>query len=274
MAATDRGPGASGHPVIGIVAASALAAVAVLVLRSRGTPLPAGDRTVGVDRAAPGEGAGRWAGPAESSAPEAHAGSPGRATQRLAAGIAGVACAAVIGGAPGLALGVLVAVGLAAFLSRLEPGNQRRERAAIAADAPIVADLLGAALAAGVPIEAALPVVAEAIGGPLGARLRRVSGLLLLGQPADSAWERLGSEPSLLPLVSAVTRSARTGAPLALLLTHAALDLRAQAHASARAQIRAAGVRSVLPLGLCLLPAFVLLSVVPMIGSLVAVMWR
>ena len=185
----------------------------------------------------------------------------------------GLACVALVGGPLGVALGLGLGVGLAVALGRLETGAGRRERLAIAADAPIAADLLGAALAAGVTAEAALPVVAGAVGGPLGLRLKHVWRLLRLGQPAASAWAQLGPEPVLAPLVAAASRSARTGAPLAELLAWAAVDLRQEAHAAARAEIRAAGIRAVLPLGLCLLPAFVLLGVVPLVGGLVTRLW-
>ncbi len=63
-------------------------------------------------------------------------------------------------------------------------------------------------------------------------------------------------------------RSSRTGAPLAGVLAGTADDLRAEASAAALAEVRSTAVRAVLPLGLCLLPAFVLLGIAPIVGGL------
>ena len=194
----------------------------------------------------------------------------GAGSRRAAAGVAGLGVAVLVGWPWGVVAGATVTVVAALTLARLESSAARAERLQVTADAPLAAELLSAALAAGVPLERAVPVVADAISGPLGARMRRVDHLVSLGRPAASAWGTLGSEPALAPLVAAVARSARTGAPLADLLTLAAGDLRDQARAAARTEIRAASVRAVMPLGLCLLPAFALLGVAPLVGSLVS----
>jgi pilus assembly protein TadC len=58
-------------------------------------------------------------------------------------------------------------------------------------------------------------------------------------------------------------RSGRSGAALALALHRAADTARAAAETAGDAAGRRAGVLLVLPVGLCFLPAFVLLGVVP-----------
>jgi Flp pilus assembly protein TadB len=164
----------------------------------------------------------------------------------------------------GLLLAVLAPVGL----RRLEPAAARRERLALLGAAPLVADLLAAALAAGVPVEQSLPVIARAVGGPAEGALRLVHRRTQLGEASESAWGVLAQSPGLGAIARAVARSSRTGAPLAALLSAAAVDLRAEATAVARAEVRATSVRAVLPLGLCLLPAFALLGIVPVVGGL------
>jgi hypothetical protein len=57
--------------------------------------------------------------------------------------------------------------------------------------------------------------------------------------------------------------------PLAQALTRVADDLRARRRGELLAAARVAGVTAVLPLGLCFLPAFALLGVVPVVVSLV-----
>jgi len=170
----------------------------------------------------------------------------------------------VIGGAAGVALALVLPV----VIARLEPARARRERLELVRCAPLVADLLSASLAAGVPLELSLPVVAQAVGGHAGRLLLGVQRRTELGEPVARAWATLEEAPGLGGIARAVARSSRTGAPLAGLLSHTATDLRVQAAAAGLEQVRATAVRAVLPLGLCLLPAFALLGIAPIVGGL------
>lgn len=203
-----------------------------------------------------GSGSGLSAGPA-----------PGMT--RAAAGLAGVAVWLLLGGVRGVVAGALVVPLLAAGLSRLEPARVRRDRLELIRNAPLVADLLAASLAAGAPLERALPVVARAVGGVAGTALAVVQRRIELGEPPGRAWLTLMDRPGLDGIARTVARSARTGAPLSGLLSSTADDLRSAASAAALAEVRAASVRAVLPLGLCLLPAFALLGIVPIVGGLI-----
>jgi Flp pilus assembly protein TadB len=187
---------------------------------------------------------------------------------RAAGVLVGVAAWLLIGGWIGAVLGVAAAVVTPLVIARLEPASARRRRLALQRAAPLVADLLAAALAAGVPLERAVPVVGRAVGGPAGSALGRVHDLVSLGEPSAQAWARLAREPGLGPIARCVARSARTGAPLAALLGTTAGELRAASAAAALAEVRAVSVRAVLPLGLCLLPAFTLLGIVPVVVGL------
>ncbi len=173
-----------------------------------------------------------------------------------------------MGGPAGLVLGLGVATLLPVALSVLESSRDRRLRREMVRAAPLVADLLAATLAAGVPIERAVGVIARAVGGPAGEALAGVVRRQELGEPAHTAWARLDSLPGVGAIARTVARSVAGGAPLADVLGQLARDLRVAAHAEALADVRAVSVRAVLPLGLCLLPAFVLLGVVPIVGGL------
>jgi pilus assembly protein TadC len=111
---------------------------------------------------------------------------------------------------------------------------------------------------------------AEATGGPLGARLSRVSGRLRLGADPEEAWAALLSDPVLAPLARTMIRAGSTGAPVAQALTRLADDATASARAASCAAARRVGVQVVAPLGLCFLPAFVLLGIVPVVAGLAA----
>lgn len=182
--------------------------------------------------------------------------------------VAGVGCLVLIGGPLGVAAGVAVTLGVGHVVRRLEPAAVRRRRARLAADLPAAADLLAACLLAGAsPVDAAR-LVADALPGPLAAKLDAVAAAIRLGeQPAD-AWRRLANEPELAPLARTMARAVASGAPLATALTRLADERRQamRAHASGAAQ--RVGVRAAAPLGLCFLPAFVLLGVTPVVASI------
>lgn len=64
--------------------------------------------------------------------------------------------------------------------------------------------------------------------------------------------------------------SRRAGVPAAELLRAEARERRAQARATAQERAAALGVRLMLPLGLCVLPAFLALGVVPLLATVVS----
>ncbi|GAA4379711.1 hypothetical protein GCM10023088_42360 [Actinomadura verrucosospora] len=188
--------------------------------------------------------------------------------RRVAAGVAGALCVVLLGGLAGGVIGVLVAAGVWLSFSRLGSGERRRRRARLIADLPVAVDLLAACLRGGAPWHEAVEAVASAVGGPLGEELHAVSVQIRLGADPAEAWPVLAEEPMLAPLARAAVRAASTGAALAPSLGRLARDQRRVARAAAAARARSAGIRALAPLGLCFLPAFVLLGVVPAIAGI------
>ncbi|MER5645151.1 type II secretion system F family protein [Streptosporangium sp. NPDC002524] len=173
-----------------------------------------------------------------------------------------------MGGLPGAVAGV-AGFGIAlVVLRRRESPELREERRRVTADLPLAADLMVACLRAGQPITGALDVTVEAIGGPLGERLAWVSGRLRLGAAPESAWQALDSERSLAPLARAMSRAALSGAPVADVLIRLSDDSRRAARAASSAAAQRVGVQVVAPLGLCFLPAFVFLGIIPVVAGL------
>lgn len=187
-----------------------------------------------------------------------------------AAGLAGLVCALLVGGPVGWAIGVLAAVGCVRFLSRLEPRAVRMRRARILTDLPMAIDLLSACLRGGGAWHESVEAVSEAVGGPLGDELARVAARIRLGADPSEEWLNLGKEPTLAPLSRAAARAATGGAPVATTLARLARDQRRTARSAAATRARTAGVRAVAPLGLCFLPAFILLGIVPAIAGIAA----
>jgi len=184
---------------------------------------------------------------------------------RPVAVLSGLAVLVIGGGWLSVPLAVAAAVGVDRALRRIEPPSVRRRRLRAAADLPLAADLLAAALRAGAPVDQAVVAVADALAGPLGSRLSRVARALRLGAEPAEAWRHLDAVPGGERLAAAAIRSAASGAALAGAATRLADDLRAGRSAAAEAAARRAGVLIVLPLGLCFLPAFILAGLVPVI---------
>ncbi|TYC15487.1 type II secretion system F family protein [Actinomadura syzygii] len=188
--------------------------------------------------------------------------------RRAAAGAAGAFCLLTFGGTAGVVLGVLAAVAVWLSFNRLGNAERKRRQARLVADLPVVVDLLAACLRGGAPWHEAVAAVADAVGGPLGDELRTVSVQIQLGADPAAAWLALAKEPMLAPLARAAVRASSTGAALAPTLSRLAQDQRRTARSAAAARARAAGIHSLAPLGLCFLPAFVLLSVVPAVAGI------
>jgi Type II secretion system (T2SS), protein F len=150
------------------------------------------------------------------------------------------------------------------------PGAGGRTAAGDSADLALFVDLLAAGLAAGASVPEALAAVSGALPGVVADRLRPVVAALSLGAAPEPAWAPLRSDPALRPLASTLTRAGVTGAPPVDALVELAADLRARRRLAATEAARTAGVRAVAPLGLCFLPAFVLVGVVPTVVGLAA----
>ena len=191
-----------------------------------------------------------------------------RPTTRAAAAGLGIAMALVIGGVLGVAAGVAVAVAAGRLIPQLEPAGARRRRQGRAAELPLTLDLLGVCLRAGMPLVAALETVADALPGPFSDDLRMVAGLQRLGAAPAVAWAELTSDVDLAPVSRAVARSAESGSRLAAAFDRLAADRRSALASAGLARARSAGVVAMAPLGLCFLPAFVCLGIVPIVLSL------
>ncbi|GGK20776.1 hypothetical protein GCM10010124_11640 [Pilimelia terevasa] len=183
---------------------------------------------------------------------------------------AGVTLAVVIGAWWGVLPGA-VAIPLAARLLRdLPSAAVRAEQARLAADLPLAADLLAAALRAGAPVAHAADAVADALDGPLALPLRRVARALGWGAGPAEAWGHLAVAPGAQRLIDAAVRASANGGALAGVLARIADDLRADRRIAVESAGQRAGVLIVLPLGLCFLPAFVLAGLVPVVAAVLS----
>ncbi len=173
-----------------------------------------------------------------------------------------------------LAAALLVAPGPASVRRRagLEirvptPAAQGRRADPLAVAAGL--DVFAVCLTAGMAVASAAAATAPASPPQLAALLRRAADLLALGADPATAWSSTGPVDrhgeSLLRLAR---RSAASGAALADGVVELALSVRQEAADAARAAAERASVLIAGPLGLCYLPAFVCLGIVPVVAGL------
>jgi pilus assembly protein TadC len=135
-------------------------------------------------------------------------------------------------------------------------------------------DVLAVCLTAGMAVSAAAAATAPSAPPKLGLVLRRAADLLALGADPVVAW----SSPPDLPadsvdqqtdaLLRLARRSASSGSALAGGVAELADECRHNAARAADAAAERAGVLIAGPLGLCFLPAFVCVGIVPVVAGL------
>lgn len=183
----------------------------------------------------------------------------------LALGAVGLA-AAVAGAGPG---GVLLAAAGAAVAGGLPWWRARRARPRPDPLALAGAwDQLAACLRAGLPLDRAARAVVPVLPAAAGEALGRVADLVVLGADPATAWAPALAEPTTARLARAARRSARSGAAVADVVEAAGADLRTEAADAVEARAERAGVLVTGPLGLCFLPAFLALGIVPVVVGL------
>lgn len=143
------------------------------------------------------------------------------------------------------------------------PDGAGRAHRQSADSVPLLLELLGAMLQAGLALPRALEIAART-GGEATAALARAAAALELGVDWNSAWPD-EPEPNVEQIRAALQFAATTGAPSAELLFAHARQLRRTRHRDLEKRAAALGVRLVVPLGVCSLPAFLCLGVVPVL---------
>jgi Flp pilus assembly protein TadB len=184
--------------------------------------------------------------------------------------LVGAGAASLVG--PPLAPYALVGVGIGLWvvIGRTEPPGVRAEREAARRDLVPIIELLAAALAAGSPPGKALDVACLALPGAAADRLRVVRARLMLGADPESSWAAAVDDEILAPLARTMARAQSSGAPIAGSIARLASDLAEQDRAGVEERARAVGVKAAVPLGVCLLPSFLLLGIVPVAVGLLS----
>ena len=157
-------------------------------------------------------------------------------------------------------------------LEETRPGQTRRDRRtrskALHADVPQLLDLLAAGSTAGLSAEASFRQAVSCLQGPLGEDLGEVMRSVDLGVPWRGALaehvERTG-DPDLARTVAVLARTEALGVPLRDATRELAAAVRDARRATTLERARTAPVKMLFPLVFLILPAFLLLTVVPVL---------
>ena len=213
----------------------------------------------------------RWLGETPAAGRRAGLRLPRGVPQRWVLGLAASwAGWVLIGGWGGAVVGLAVGVGVARWRARQERAHlaQEYDAAVAARQLPLAADLLAACIAAGASPVSAARAVGEALRGPVGERLARGAAEVRLGGEPAEAWRRLASLPGAGALARLLERAGDSGVPAAASVGRLAAEARAEWGRTATVRARRAGVMVTAPVGLCFLPAFIAVGVLPVVIGL------
>ena len=150
--------------------------------------------------------------------------------------------------------------------------DERRRLRRLEADLPETVDLLTLAVGAGCNVALAVAAAGRRGTGPLAAELRRLSAEVSRGRRLADALDDLPTRAgeAVRPLAAALAGCERYGAPLVPTLELISAEVRRQGQRRAEEAARAVPVLLLFPLVLCILPAFALLTVGPLIAGALA----
>lgn len=211
-------------------------------------------------------------------------------TRRSPAGVVGAAVRRGAGRAPdpaadrrvGRALGVALALGVVEPLLALvwisgvavasvvrRRSERRRARQALVDELPEVVDLLALATSSGLSVPLAVGVVADRGVGRIAAGLAHAVEVARQGGHLADALDALVDEvgEEVRPLARVLAGSLRDGTEVVPALDRLAGEVRLQRRRLAEERARRLPVQLLFPLVLCVLPAFALLTVVPLLAG-------
>ena len=180
-----------------------------------------------------------------------------------AAALTAAAAAVALGPVGGL-LSLWAVVGAVAVRRR----SRRHQRVLeVERNLPEVIDLLGLVVGAGRPTVSALSDICPRVAEPFRSELSGVVRRTAAGEPFIDSVRRLRSSlgPSVSSVVHAVTAAEIDGAPLQPALQRAADEAHRRRRVRAEEAARRVPVLMLFPLVFCVLPAFCLLTVVPLL---------
>lgn len=167
----------------------------------------------------------------------------------------------------GLSLAVALGAGVALVPSAMRRLLTRRQAAAVTAAVPDLVDLFVVAASAGQPVAGSLAVVGPRAPAAVAPFVSAADERFRRGLPLADSLIELGADlgPAGVPLADALRQAASAGVPLVPLLEGVAASARDARRRRAQEVARRLPVTMLFPLVACILPAAVLLAVVPVL---------
>ncbi len=145
-----------------------------------------------------------------------------------------------------------------------KPASRRDDPLAMAS----TLDVFAACLRSGMAVSTAAAATASSAPEPVASVLRRAADLLALGADPVTAWTCEAGDSRVESLLRLARRSSSSGAALAQGVAELAGQAREDAADAARAAAERASVLIAGPLGVCYLPGFLCLGIVPVVAGL------
>lgn len=189
--------------------------------------------------------------------------SPEQARRSGWSALATLATALLAGPLPAGATGILMMW----IPSALQRRRTQQRMEGFVNDLPEVVDLLSLALGSGLNVSLAVAAVGRRASGGLAAELSRVAGETERGRRLGDSLEELPSRcgEAVRPLSTLLAAGERYGVPLIESLERLAIEVRANERRRAEEAARRLPVKMLFPLVVCILPAFGLLTLGPML---------
>jgi Flp pilus assembly protein TadB len=184
--------------------------------------------------------------------------------------LAAAAGATFVSGPAGLPVALLAGWLTWRLVTKAEPPMLRRRREAVVRDLPGLVHLLATALESGCDVGGAVRLVCDVLPGPAADSLSTVPTRLGLGVDPAEAWRPIVDDPALAPLGRAMVRAQRSGSSVTSEVARLADELGERARLRVEERARTVGVKAAVPLGVCLLPSFVLIGIVPLVVGLLS----
>jgi pilus assembly protein TadC len=165
---------------------------------------------------------------------------------------------------------ISILIGLAIYLS-ISPSNRARpesESKKYTEDISVseLIDALRMCLQSGMSMNSSFMLFTEC--GITSSIIRQATANIAVSLPALHSIKNENRELGADLLIPILERGVHTGSSMDASLQVLATQLRAQVHSQKVKRIRAVAVKSVIPLGLCFLPAFIFVGVIPIAASL------
>lgn len=176
-----------------------------------------------------------------------------------------------VGGKTGLLLFAAILGVLYLLVPRLKEREENKLKGLTATALATVTEQLAMCLSVGMTTQQSLQFVCKSNIPGATNNLAKAMMAIELGQPVPNALASLTAEdPRWQPVLDILILGYHSGGPLIASLDALILQLRDEAQSERTRKIRGVAVRCVLPLGFCFLPAFIVLTIVPIIASFIS----